>query len=345
MTKPTHTALTRRRFLGYSAAAAGLAALGLPARAQELDGLAPLTTGFGWIANVEHAPFWRALDAGAFARAGIDARYLAGGPGLPNPLVSLSAGQIDIAFSDWISVAGAVAKGNDFVILGSNYPVSPSAFLSLAKHPVRTAADLVGKRILLSNQSNKAIVDTILTNAGLPTDYEMVPTGFSPEPLLNGDGDVFLCFATNQPITLEGMGMKADEDFVVTLLNDLGYRVPAAPITVPRALVETKRDLLVNYLKALAEGQALNRQDPAVAAKLVVENYGIDYGLDLAQQTRQNELQIPLMTAPGAAGPLLVDMDLVRPSLVAAIAAAGIENAPDPARLLDLSLAEEALKS
>jgi ABC-type nitrate/sulfonate/bicarbonate transport system substrate-binding protein len=342
MTKPLRHALTRRRFLGYSAAAAGLAALGLPARADELS---PLTTGFGWIANVEHAPFWRALDGGAFAKSGIDARYLAGGPGLPNPLVSLSAGQIDIAFSDWVSVAGAVAKGNDFVIIGSNYPVSPSAFLSLSKNPVRTAADLVGKRILLSNQSNKAIVDTILTNAGLPADYEMVPTGFSPEPLLNGDGDVFLCFATNQPITLEGMGLKADEDFVVTLLNDLGYRVPAAPITVPRALIDTRRDLLVGYLRALVEGEALNRADPAAAAKLVVENYGVDYGLDLAQQTRQNELQIPLMTAPGAAGPLLVDLDVVHSSLIAATTAAGIENAPDPTKIFDLSLAQDALKS
>lgn len=342
MTKFPSLPLSRRRFLGYSAALAGFAALGLPARANDLQ---PLTTGFGWIANVEHAAFWRALDAGAFAEAGIDARYLAGGPGLPNPLVSLSAGQIDIAFSDWISVAGAVAKGNDFVIIGSNYPVSPSSFLSLAKNPVRTAKDLVGKRILLSNQSNKAIVDTILTDAGLPTDYEMVPAGFSPEPLLNGDGDVYLCFATNQPITLENMGMKEGTDFFVTLLNDLGYRVPASPITVPRTLIDTRRDLLVGYLRALARGQALNREDPAIAAKLVVENYGIDYGLDLAQQTRQNELQIPLMTDTGAAGPLLVDLDLITASLVTASEAAGIENAPDPAKVFDLSLAEDALKA
>jgi len=337
-----NSALSRRRFLGYSAAAAGLAALGLPARAAEQQ---VLTTGFGWIANVEHAHFWRALDAGIFAEAGIDARFLAGGPGLPNPLVSLSAGQIDIAFSDWVSVAGAVAKGNDFAIIGCNFPVSPSAFLSLAKTPVKTAADLVGKRILLSNPANKSIVDTVLTNAGLPTEYEVVPTGFSPEPLLNGDGDVYLCFATNQPLILEGMGMKADQDFFVTLLNDLGYRVPASTIAVPRTLIETKRDLLVSYLRALLKGYELNKQDPAVAAKLVVEKYGADYGLDVAQQTRQNETQIPLMAYPGLTGPLLVDLELVRPSLVAAAAAAGIENAPEADKVFDLSLAQDALKS
>jgi ABC-type nitrate/sulfonate/bicarbonate transport system substrate-binding protein len=331
--------LSRRHFLSYGAAGIGLAAAGLPLRAAEL---VPLTTGFGWIGNVEHAAFWRALDAGDFAAEGIDAKFLAGGPGLPNPLVSLSAGKIDVAWSDWVSVAGAVAKGNDFVIIGSNYPVSPSAFISLPTHPVREPKDLVGTRVLLQNQSNKAIVDAILSSAGLPLDYEMVPTGFSPEPLLNGDGDAFLAFATNQPITLEQMGKTAGKDFFVTLLDDLGYRIPTSTITVPRSLIDTKRDLVVGYLRALAKGYQRNKEDPTVAAKLVVEKYGADYGLDLAQQTRQSELQAPLQTYKGAPGPLLFDLDAIRSSLEKATAGAGIPT-PDISKVIDLSLAKEAL--
>ena len=64
----------------------------------------------------------------------------------------------------------------------------------------------------MQSPSNTTIVDSILTAAGLPLEYEMVPTGFLPEPLLAGDGDAFLCFATNQPITLEQMGMAAGKD-------------------------------------------------------------------------------------------------------------------------------------
>ena len=36
----------------------------------------------------------------------------------------------------------------------------------------------------------------------LKEDYTMVPVGFSPEPLLEGAGDAYFCFVTNQPQTL-----------------------------------------------------------------------------------------------------------------------------------------------
>ena len=46
-------------------------------------------------------------------------------------------------------------------------------------------------------------------------------------------------------------------------------------------------------MRATIRGWQDNAADPSVAARLAVENYGADLGLDLAQQTRENELQIP----------------------------------------------------
>jgi len=332
--------LSRRNFLAGAAALSGASLM--PAFAQ---GTTRITTGFGWVANVEHANFWVALDGGMFAAEGIDAQYLAGGPGLPNSLVNLAAGQIEVAGADWGPVASAIDKNNDYVVIGFGFPVSPSAFLSLGANPIRTPADLVGKRLLMQNPSNTTIVDSILTAAGLPLDYEMVPTGFSPEPLLAGDGDAFLCFATNQPIILEQMGMTADKDFVVALLDDLGYKVPAATLTVSRAFLEANRPVLVGYLRALVKAYRVNAADPSIAPRLVVENYGIDLGLDLAQQTRQNELQIPLMTAPGSDRPYMIDLESVRQPLLDAAKAAGVEKTLDLDAIIDLSLLEEAFAS
>ena len=128
------SSLSRRGFIA-GGAALSVAPFVSPALAQSK---VKISTGFGWIANVEHANFWRALDAGYFADEGIDAQYLAGGPGLPNSLVNLSAGQIEVAGADWGPVASAIDKGNDYVVLGFGFPVSPSAFLSLAAKPVST---------------------------------------------------------------------------------------------------------------------------------------------------------------------------------------------------------------
>lgn len=330
----------RRQFLAGAAALTAALPFASSVLAQAKT---KITTGFGWIANVEHANYWRALDAGYFAEEGIDAQYLAGGPGLPSSLVNLAAGQLQIAGAEWGPVSSAIDKGNDFVVIGFGFPVSPSAVLSLAKNPVKTPADLVGKRILLQSPSSKTIIDTILTDAGLPLDYEMVPTGFSPEPLLSGDGDVFLCFATNQPITLEQMGLTKDTDFFVTLLSDLGYKIPGATMTVSRAFLEANRPALVGHLKALIRGYRANAADPTVAPKLVVDKYGVDLGLDLAQQTRQNELQIPLMTASGSDQPFLFDIEPSRQALLAVAAAAGVEGQIDIDKAIDLSLLKEAL--
>ena len=64
-------------------------------------------------------------------------------------------------------------------------------------------------------------------------------------------------------------------------------------------------------------------------------------GLDLAQQTRQNELQIPLMTAAGSDKPFLIDIEAVRRPLIAAAKAAGVESEIDPDSIIDLSLLEK----
>lgn len=331
---------SRRSFMVGSTALA--VASTIPSFAQ---GATKISTGFGWVANVEQANLWVALNNGLFADEGIDAGYLAGGPGLPNSLINLAAEQIEVAGADWGPVASAIDKGNDYVVLGFGFPVSPSAFLSLAANPIRTPADLVGKRLLMQSPTNTTIVDSILSDAGLPLDYQMVPTGFSPEPLLAGDGDAFLCFATNQPITLEQMGMQADKDFVVTLLDDLGYKVPAASLTVQRSFLEANRPALVGYLRALIRAYKANAADPTLAAKLVVENYGVDLGLDLAQQSRQNELQIPLMALPGSDQPYMIDIEASRGPLLAAAQAAGVENELDLDAIIDLSLLKEALAS
>ena len=48
----------------------------------------------------------------------------------------------------------------------------------------------------------------------------------------------------------------------------------------------------------LIEADAINEKDTAVAAKLVIDKYGANLGLDLKQQTQQNQLQLA-MVRPG----------------------------------------------
>ena len=178
---------------------------------------------------------------------------------------------------------------------------------------------------------------------GLPENYTMVPVGFSPEPLLEGAGDAYFCFVTNQPQSLARMGLRQGTDFYVTRLYDLGYRVCTSLLTIERKTLKSRRSEMVRFLGALLRGHAANAADPAYGARLAVDRYGADLGLDLKQQTTLNRLQIPLETEPGCGDPFLVQRRcLCRDACMRLPESRAGPPLPPPARLRDMSLLEEA---
>lgn len=335
--------VSRRQALAWGASALVAGSLPQPLFAQSL---APVVTGLNWIPNVEYGGMWIGLEQGYFAAEGIDLSFLPGGPNAPSPLVSLASGAVNYGHTDWAPFLEARAKGNDFVIVGAGFPTSPVAILSLAARPVKEPKDLLGARVLgPGDNTSKLMVEAILQSVGLPPDFEMISTGFSPEPLLAGDGDAYVCFATNQPIIFEQMGLVRDKDFFVTLLDDLGYRTPGGIMVARRDYLEQNRALVVGYLRALARGWRDNATDPTVAAKLAVEKYGADFGLSYEQQLRQNELQIPLVTLEGGPGPLWFDVADIYPGMVEIAKASGHAEVEPASVTIDLGPLEEALAS
>lgn len=335
--------ISRRHFVAGAGAALGMMPFfGSGAFAQERTSI---TTAFGWVPNVQYAGHWVALENGYFAEEGIDAEHLPGGPNAPQSLVTLATGNAQVAHGQWLPLLDARARGNDFVMIGANFPVNPAGVISLPGRPIRQASDLVGARILAQVESDRQIIETIFALNGLEDDYTFVPSGFSPEPLIAGDGDVYMAFVTNQPITLEQMGMVAGEDFIVTLLADLGYVQPGVIFVTERATLESRRDELVRYLRALLRGWQTNAEDPEYAARLVVEKYGADLGLDLNQQIRQNELQIPYVEAPDGRGMFWLDEAMVTGPMYDVARAQERELPASLEDIYDMSLLAEAQAS
>lgn len=329
--------MDRRRFVQLSTLAAGAALTGCRHhRAGEL------TMALGWVPDVEYADLWVALDRRFIADAGLHFQYLPGGPNAPQPVLEISAREADFGDSDWLPFCDAIAQGNDFVILASLFPITPAGLISLPGNPVHTPADLQHKRFLVQGPNERAMLQALFRINHLEENYTMVPVGFSPEPLLQGAGDAYFCFVTNQPQTLERMGLHPGSDFYVTRLYDLGYRVSTSLLTVERKTLENRRSELVRFLGALLRGHAVNAADPAYGARLAVEYYGADLGLDLEQQTTLNRLQIPLETEPGASIPFWFSEESFAGPMYATARVTGRPPLPPPASLRDMSLLEEA---
>ena len=331
--------LHRRRFVRLTAMAAGAAFLSAGCRRRRSR---ELTMSLSWIPDVEYADLWVALERHYIADAGIHFNYLPGGPNAPQPVLEISAGEADFGDSDWLPFCDAISQGNDFVILASLFPVCPVGLISLPAHPVRTPADLVGKRFLVQGPNERAVLQALFRINGLEENYTAVPVGFSPEPLLEGAGDAYFCFVTNQPQVLARMGLKQGTDFYVTRLYDLGYRVCASLLTIERKTLHNRRSEMVRFLGALLRGHAVNAADPAYGARLAVDRYGADLGLNLEQQTALNRVQIALETEPGADIPFWFSEEAFAGPMYSVARVSGRPPLPPPARLRDMSLLEEA---
>ena len=305
---------------------------------------ASISTAMGWIKNVEYGGSWIALENGFYEAEGIEVEYQQGGPNAPTPQVSVAAGDAQIGVvPSMTSLIDAIGEGNDFVVFATQYQVSPGAVLSLAAKPVKTPEDLVGITFL-GQEGVDVIIDAVLTIAGLdPGDYEFVIAGFTPDPLIEGQGDAYSCFAVNQPITLETRGLVEGEDFFVTTWADLGMPSYSNLFFAPREWYEANRDVVVRFMRATIMGWEMNEADPAIGAGLAVDKYGVDLGLDIVQQTRQNELQIPLMQSDltASSGLFRLDAALWDGAMTAALVASGRDDVPAAADVLDLTLLDE----
>jgi len=326
--------MTRRHFL------ASAALLSSCTRLNRHD----LVMALGWVPNVEYADLWVAIEKGYFARQHVSLKIWPGGPNAPQPVVEVAARQAHLGESDWLPLLDAVLRGNDLVIIASTFPIHPAGLLSLPKRPIRTPADLVNARFLVQGPAERTAVDAMFKLNHLPPSYQLIPVGYSPEALLNGAGDAYYCFITNQPLMLEDMGMRPNQDFIVTRLDQLGYRLPSTLIFAERKTILERRSELVRFLAGRLQGQAENARNPSYGAQLAVDKFGADLGLTMKHELRTNLLQLPLYQTPGSIGPYWVSDSDLRDHMYGVAKASGRTNLPDPSSIMDMSLLQEAYK-
>lgn len=307
-----------------------------------------LRVSLGWVKDIEFAGFWLALDRGYYQDEGLDVNFIGGGTNTPLPHVQLAAGSADIAVDpSMLQLLQVIPQGNDLVLLGAVYQTDPTGLLSLAKHPVRSAADLPGLKIL-SQQGTQPLLNALYKANHLTPNYDFIPAGFDPGALVQGQGQAYNCFVTNQPITLEQkFGMKAGKDYFAVTYGDLGCPAYANVIACKRTLLDARRKDLEGFMRASVRGWQDNAADPTAAVKLVVDKFGVDLGLDQKQQARENELQIPLTQSAltKAHGLLRVDPGIMRTTMYPWLKLADAGNLPDPSQIVDTSVLDAVFKN
>ncbi len=186
-----------------------LVLLAVPAAAAER-----LTLVLDWFVNPDHGPLIVARDKGFFAAEGLEVELIP--PADPNdPPKLVAAGRADLAVSYQPQLHLQVQEGLPLVRIGTLVATPLNALVVLADGPVRTLADLRGRRIGFSVSGfEDALLGAMLAGAGLSlTDVELVNVNFNLTPaLLSGRVDAvigaFRNFELNQ-LALEGARGRA----------------------------------------------------------------------------------------------------------------------------------------
>jgi ABC-type nitrate/sulfonate/bicarbonate transport system substrate-binding protein len=305
--------MTRRRFLRNGAVllgGAGLAATPLLASCSSSSSGASsssspgksssvqttkLTFQLGWLANVENMGVYTALDAGYYAANHLDVKVVPGGPAVSvEPIVVSGKALVGLDSAD--TIARARLNGAKLKIIAVTLQKNPTAVMSLAKKPIRTPQDLVGKKLGIQ-QSGTAIFDAFLkANHIDPKTVKYVPVQYDPSPLVNGQVDAFLSFLTTQPIQLKEQGIPT----VNFLLADYHYAIWADTyLATESSLADSaKRAALVNLLRGSIHGWQDAIANPNKAVDLIVDKYGKSLKLNKHDQQLTAEAFIPLIETP-----------------------------------------------
>lgn len=224
-----------------------------------------------WFVNPDHAPLVAAKEKGYFAASGLDVELIA--PADPNdPPKLVAAGKADLAVSYQPQFHVHVSEGLPLARVGTLIGTPLNCLVVLAKGPVRSIADLKGRRIGFSvGGFEEAVLGKMLANHGLKlSDVTLVNVNFSLSPsLLSGQVDAVIGAFRNFELAQLDIAGNPGRAFFPEKEG-----VPPYEELILVANRDRLRDpKVVRFLKALEKGVRLLREHPAEGWALFVKSH------------------------------------------------------------------------
>lgn len=255
---------------------------------------------------------------------------------------ALNAGAVDIGALGDAPYVFALGAGAPLKVVSITHAQGrfTTALLVSKNSPIKTVADLKGKKIGVQSGGNQTIFEGFLKANGLTTsDVTMVTTQYDIAPLEAGKYDAHMSYITNEPILAEADGFTP----VVLGFADNGLPFVAETFTTTQDAIDNKRDTLKAFLKAEVQGWTDAAKDPAQSAKYAAEKYGKDQDLDVAEQTKEAEAQNTLiLTDDVNKNGLFTMTDELVAENIASLKAMGTDITAE--KLFDLTLINEVYK-
>ena len=249
-----------------------------------------------YLPNPDHVGFYAAQRRGDFKRAGLNVD-LKVPPDPAAPLKLLAAGKADFAISYEPEVLLARDKGLRVVSVAAIVQRPLTSIMALGSKNIRTPADLAGKTVGTAGiPYQAAYLKTIATKAGVnPASIKQVDVGFNLVPaMLSGKADATLgAFWNIEGIELARRGKHPS----IIHMDQAGVPTYDELVLVAReSTLKSNGSLVRRLLRALGQGYAYSRTDPAGATKLLV---GANPDLNEATSLAQVKASLPVFFPTG----------------------------------------------
>jgi NitT/TauT family transport system substrate-binding protein len=208
-----------------------------------------LSVRLDWLTSGYQAPFFLAAEKGWFKKAGLDVT-IQQGTGSVTTVQLVGAGQFDVGLAALSTMAFARSKGVPVISIAGFFRKGDIALLVPVDSPIKTPADMKGKKFVLSAGSMEApFLDTFFSKGGLKRD-EMellyVDASAKASTYLSGTNDgVF----SSTAYTLALVGKRAARP---VLFADFGLNLPGFGLVVTEAKLKQKGEALKAFASIVA---------------------------------------------------------------------------------------------
>ena len=263
--------MTQRRSL-LIATSLTLSSLALPnlARAQATP---RVRFTLDWAFQAPNAFAIVARERGFYREAGVDVA-IDRGQGSGGVPVALAAGTHDVGYADLSPTLRFLSEnpGRDVIAIAIVHDRSPLCIITRADGPVRTPADLVGRRLAApDNDAARQLFPAFARAANIDparVNFLSVSPALREPMLLRREADGITAHIATAAIALQGLGLRP-EDQRVFMYNDHGLDLYGGAILTTRAYAERNPDVLRRVVAATMRGFIAQAADPQAAMDIL----------------------------------------------------------------------------
>lgn len=229
-----------------------------------------ITLQLKWHHQFQFAGYYAALSQGYYQDENLDVRITEGGINADVlNLVLSGAAQYGIGDSD---ILLARTQGKPVVAIASVFQHSPYVLLSLRKSNINQPRDLIGKRIMLSNNQGATQFKAMMHKQGIDLNQvTILPHSWNLQDLINGKVDAVSAYATAEPAQLEIQG------YASSILSNQKYGVDFYGDTLFTSEREIKKhpERVDAFLRATKKGWAYAFSHQQEMAQLIANMEGV----------------------------------------------------------------------